>query len=641
MRSTEANGARALLLAIGVAAVLLVYAAAQSPGASRAGLEPEAGEDVTGGAPAAKADRLAEVEGAIARTDLAGRMQDALGDGFGGVWLEPSTARLHVGVTSAESRRGAEAVAVRAGLSEVVEETPVRSSWARLGAVQERWNRRLTDLFERNLVRTSLSPEGNAVVVELASRVPASTLTELRREASDSEVDVAIAVTPYPALTGESQARCAKFVADNAFCDPTIVGGVSIKNAKGSLCSAGPAVIRSDRSKYFWATDTYILTAGHCFGGGFFEQWTTSSKAGPWTTLGTSIEFKHGDKDVGLISVAKPTWATEGFIPVIPSVAQWSKTAESEPQHVVGEAGPVVNAKACLSGQTTGLSCGKIAKVGVTEKFVDGTTTTGLVEVSGATAAKGDSGGPWMSGEEVSIGMVLGTHVGRTGTTNNPLFQTLASSYGALNTKVQLLTEVNEERHPFSFDAESNPVVLTAKRTGAAKHVLTADAATISCNDVHFTKELTSTPVGQVIFEPVFGECTTPKKNVVVDVNNCDMRLQPSAIEGENYEGRVSVVCPSGKRLEFTIEGSCNVALGNQTEAGTATYTNIGSGSKREIKLDLNLSGLTYEEHNLAPENGCVATTKQKTNGTYTGEELITGETKAATQIGFFVTPIG
>jgi|SRR6187549_885410 len=628
-----ANRARALLVAVGLTVAVLVYTAAQGYGAGHAALRSDPGVE--------QADRLREVEDALARTNLARQLKEALGDDFGGVWLEPAAPRLHVGVTSAESRRRAEAVAVRAGLSEVVVETSVDATWSRLAAAQEHWNRRLADLFERGLVRTSVSPQDNAVWVELASTVPASTRVKLEAAASDSGVSVAIATTPRPSLLGEGQARCVKFVADNAFCNPTVVGGVSIKNAKGSLCTAGPAVVRKDRSRYLWATETYVLTAGHCSGGGFFEQWTTADKNGTWTTLGSAIEFKHGDKDVGLISVAKPTWATEGFIPVVPSVAQWSKTAENEPQHIVGETEPVVNAKACLSGQSSGLSCGKIAKVGVTEKFVDGTTTTGLVEVSGATAAKGDSGGPWMSGEEASVGMALGTHVGRTGLNNNPLFQTLENSYGALNTKVELLTEVNEERHAFKFEADSNPVVLTAKRTGAAKHVLTVDAAAISCNDVHFTKELTSTPVGQVIFEPQFGECTTPKKNVVVDVNGCDMRLQPSALEGENYEGVVSVVCPINKRMEFTVEGSCNVAFGNQTEAGTATYTNIGSGSKREIKLDLNLSGLTYEEHNLAPENGCAAATKQKTNGTYTGEELITGETKAATQIGFFVTPIG
>lgn len=635
MKSIKVGGIQLAIAAIGLIVAALAYADAQSSLAGQASLRSSHGASV-------ESTRVGDVEDAIARTNVAAQMEDALGADFGGVWFEPSTAQLHVGVTSPASRRNAEAVAVRTGLSSVIAKTPVSSTWPQLAAAQERWGRRLADLFQHGLVKTWISAQDNAVGVELASTVPLATRAKLEREASADKVEVEISVASDRTLMGESQARCAKFVSGKGYCDPTVVGGVSIKSAGGTTCTAGPAVKRKEPSKILWVTDTYILTAGHCLQGGTAsEEWTTWNKGGTQSKLGNAVEYKHGDKDVGLISVAKPTWATEEFIPVVPRVAEWNTAAESEPLAVVGETEPVENAKVCVSGHVTGFKCGKVAAKSVNVKF-EGTavTTTELVEVTGVTTQKGDSGSPWMAGEEVEVGLALGTHVGITG--SNPLFQTLANSFAALSTKVELVTEVNEERHPFKFEADSSPVVLTGKRTGAAKHVLTTDAATISCNEVSFSKELTSMPVGSFEVEPKFSECTAPMgKNVTVDVNGCGLKFLPFALEGENYEGKVSLICPINKRMEFTVLEHCNIVFGTQIEGGTVTYTNVGSGATREIKVDFNLGQMVYEEHNLAPNNSCAATTKLKLNGKYTGEELITGESKAGAHIGILVTPIG
>jgi hypothetical protein len=181
----QSSGARAVIAAIGLIVAALVYADAQSSLADQAGPTPSHRSS------AASLSRVGEVEVAIARTNVAAQMETALGDDFGGVWFEPSIARLHVGVTSSASRRSAEAVAVKTGLSEVVTETQVGSTWPQLVAAQERWGRRLADLFKRGLVKTWISAQDNAVGVELASTVPQATRAELEREASAEEHNLA------------------------------------------------------------------------------------------------------------------------------------------------------------------------------------------------------------------------------------------------------------------------------------------------------------------------------------------------------------------------------------------------------------------------------------------------------------------
>ena len=103
---------------------------------------------VSGGASGAFAGDVAsaapqsplEVQGEVARTGLVRSIEGALGDGFGGVWFDPGSAQLHVGVSPAGSPAAAEEAAANAGLAANVTETSVRSSWAQLVSAQHRWN---------------------------------------------------------------------------------------------------------------------------------------------------------------------------------------------------------------------------------------------------------------------------------------------------------------------------------------------------------------------------------------------------------------------------------------------------------------------------------------------------------------------
>src|SRR5690349_21159654 len=106
-KSSDARRLRAIVVAVCMLVALLVYADAQSSSADSTGRRgPHVSVDRTA--------RAAAAEAAITSTNVATELEEALGTSFGGVWFEPATAKLHVGVTSVASREAAEAVAIGA-----------------------------------------------------------------------------------------------------------------------------------------------------------------------------------------------------------------------------------------------------------------------------------------------------------------------------------------------------------------------------------------------------------------------------------------------------------------------------------------------------------------------------------------------
>jgi hypothetical protein len=415
---------------------------------------------VAGEAPGTRSPQAAEAEAALTRTNLASRLEGALGSAFGGVWFEPATAQVHVGVTSAASRRDAEALAAQAGLAAAVTETSVGSTWAQLQAAQDSWDGRLEDLLAHGEAATALAPDRNSVEVELGSSVPASRRTALEREAANDNVSVSIEIAPYPHLRVEAQARCNKFVKEEAFCDPTIVGGVSIDGevvgGKRKTCTSGPAVILAKPANEAEATKTYILTAGHCIDkdGGNGKKWYAYNKAGEEKEIGTSITFLNAETDVGVIEVTTKYWAKAEDPPVVPVIASWNKVAESTVFPVIEKRTPMKGTKSCISAQMTATACGEIITTDQTIE-VEGVVTKNLIEVKGVATEQGDSGAPWFAEKEFKEatpkGYVEGTHVGTKGETGNPVFQSLDTSFAELEKikgiSLKLLTEANQKRH--------------------------------------------------------------------------------------------------------------------------------------------------------------------------------------------------
>ncbi|HEX7279826.1 MAG TPA: trypsin-like serine protease [Solirubrobacterales bacterium] len=627
---------RLLIAAIVFTAILFGYAYAQGSAA-----EPtDEARDVG----------IAEAEARILEANLAGRIEAALGDSSGGVWFDRSTGELHVGVTSPDSRQRAEAVADRAGLSELVTETPVDSTWEQLTAAQQALNRHLEDVFARGQARTSALPDSNSVTVELASTVTASRRAALQREASRTGVDVAVIVSPARSLAATPALRCAKFVANKANCDKPIAAGVRIKSKNGFVCTAGPAVILQDLSTAAKSTATYILTAGHCIKkAGAGSEWFALTKAevGGEILIGKAKEALWGEKgladkvDVGVIEVEKPgNWVHETDTPVTPGIVQWDNTGvnEVDPTATTGTAVvPVKGTKVCLSGQTSGKSCGTIFAPSVTIVEEEGGvfyTVETLAEVEGSAATNGDSGGPWYP--EAEPDKVLGTFSAFTTIVeggmnkNRKWFQPLATSLSNLATPYQLLTTTNEKRkHPAAgppFTSSAYPAVVTGSNTKGAE-VFTAEAGKVECNS-HFEGTLPGVTT-TLALKPAYTGCSAFGFEATMNVEGCTYELHSTEkVEANVRRSHVDVVCPAGQSIKITAS-TCKAEIKSQNSLTTAKTTNEGG----KIKITWELTGIAYtvtQDGFLCPFNG----TGTKTNATYAGSVVLSTSGGGSIDVG-------
>ncbi len=619
MVSIRRSEARAIVVAIGLIVAVIAYLVAQGSTAAGAG----------GQGLGARSDP-STIEAELAHANIGEEMEAALGTAFAGLWFEPSTAQLHVGVTSAASRRTAEAVADRAGLDASVTETRVESTWAELLAAQQQLSRHLGDLFARGEVVTALRPELNSVEVELGSEVGQARRAGLESEASATGVGVLITVAPRPHLRVGQEARCNKFEEDKAFCDPTIVAGVRVEAE--TVCTAGPAVMPQDHTK---STDTYILIAGHCIdeesgGGGVGEKWFAKNKKGEKKEVGKAIEFINAKAaDVGIVKVDNPGfWAKEGLTPVEPTVVPWTGE-EPEPVAVKGEEVPKVGTKVCMSGQTSGTACGKILKLNV-----EAAGTEGLVEVEAAHAA-GDSGAPWYL--ESAVGTVEGTHVGFLG--ENAVFEPIATSFAKLATQLKLLTEANKVRHAFKFKAEAAPATLTGKNH-AGPSLFFSTAGPLECNESSYTGTLAAAEATEFELAPVYGGCNLMGIPATVDVNGCKYRFTVTNIESGKREGSMDVVCPEGKTITVTAVQAgvpkCTIHIPSQNDRRQVTFTNTGAGATREITIDLNAGGIKYT-HTAGVGPGACAFGGAE-NGFLAGPITLTGEKAGGEHVGVFTS---
>jgi hypothetical protein len=398
----------------------------------------------------AHAYRAIGVQSTIAESGLVSEIEGAMANTYGGMWFEPATAKLHIGVTSPASRRTAEAIVARAGLTDAVTETPVRSTWAQILAAQKQWNLRLANLLARAEAQTALAPQSNAMVVTLGSSVPPSERAVIEHEARTASVSVAFAVAARPQLgiiPESMKTECNIFKKNEAFCNKTLTSGVTIKTATGGRCTAGPMAIPKVAKN-----ETYLLTAGHCivYSGGVNETWYAFNRAGTKEAIGPAAEVVFPTKaDVGAIKIDNPGyWVNSGKDPVFADTAEWTKNSETS-YPVAGERLPVAGNTDCHEGQTSGQSCGMITAVGVTGDFGEEGTTENLVEIEGAISEGGDSGGPWLFiTTKANEALMEGMHVGKGVLTKDRIFyEPLTTAFKELKgLNLELLTTSNENR---------------------------------------------------------------------------------------------------------------------------------------------------------------------------------------------------
>jgi trypsin len=299
-----------------------------APGSADSPLDKQIAVLTRQGISPARATQALEVQEMVARAGLASDVERAMGRAFAGMWFDNATAQLHIGVTSPGSRRVVEGVVARAGFTEDVTITPVRSTWATLIAVQDELSKTLAPLLARGEATTGLDSQHNAVAIKLSSSVDPAMRTVLKRVAATPKANVIVNVVPSSEFNLERAATCtAPFVSQAAYCEKTITSGAGIvvkvknkgkgksnktiilngfveatlRNVKvkdevegpdieaGTTVTAKPtktsveiskAATKEEEAEYTFAREprctagpmlingdeTYMLTAGHCFG---------------------------------------------------------------------------------------------------------------------------------------------------------------------------------------------------------------------------------------------------------------------------------------------------------------------------------------------------------------------------------------
>lgn len=636
MKPARFRSARLALVAVSLVAGLLAY---QDAGRSAAGLVVASTSQQL---PSERSIQASEVEAIISRTRLVAKLRAAMGGAYGGVWFEPSTAQLHVGVTSSASRRGAEAVAARAGLADALTETPVRSTWAQLEAAQERWDHRLADLLGRGDVTTSPAPDLNSVRVRLSASVSEERRAALEREAAVEEVEVSITVEPTSNLGASPIAKCNKHKKFEAFCNPTLVSGVTITGElfgeERNQCTAGPAVILEEPATAAEATETYVLTAGHCIddeedGGGVGADWNAYNKEGVEKEIGPAAAFLNAETDVGVVKLdADPSyWAEEAKPnPVVPHVANWTSEEESDPFVAEGVGIPAKETKTCFSGQRSGTKCGTILETGVT-KSIGGVEVKNLVEVDLGKvnkAGKGDSGSPFYS--EAAVGTIEGTAVaaqteGGTGEGRYVWFQPLEVSFGKLKAEreidLKLLTTQNEKRHG-RFKAGKYPATIHASTTTPQK--FSFEAGSVECKNSTFRAVL-SEASSTLTVAPEYKECTgLESAAATINMEGCTYVFHVNEkVSPDNYRAGMDISCPAGKSMKINA-GNCKVEIGAQSGLKTLDLVDdTGASPKKDITMRPTITGIAYS----VTEDGCFCPfsgTGAKTGGAYSSTANVT-----------------
>lgn len=175
-----------------------------------------------------RATEAIEVQSWVSESDLVRKLQAAMGSGYAGVWFDNQAAQLHVGITSAASRRAAEQTVASTGLGEVVTYTAVHSTTEELLAIQQQWIRKLATLSMSEDVSVAIHAERNSVVVTIDETISARRRASLMREAAMSPVKVSIIVAPRQgARTIPTAMECNNFPPAN--CEPSITAGVKIE----------------------------------------------------------------------------------------------------------------------------------------------------------------------------------------------------------------------------------------------------------------------------------------------------------------------------------------------------------------------------------------------------------------------------
>jgi hypothetical protein len=192
------------------------------------------------------------------------------------------------------------------------------------------------------------------------------------------------------------------------------------------------------------------------------------------------------------------------------------------------------------------------------------------------------------------------------------------------------------------FKAESAPLTLTAKQ-GEPTDTFSTHAGNVKCTTATYKGTQATTSATTIRVAPTYSGCTFVGLNSTITTNGCEYLFHVPATAGVTT-GTVDIVCTGSNEITVTApnpalgKAKCIVHVPPQTGLGVVTYSNLGAGATREVKVSVKLTGLKYSQTAGVAESGNCETKDNTTTGTYEGSATVTGEThEGTTHIGIFL----
>ena len=355
--------------------------------------------------PAAQAEDALETQAAGAEADVAGDLEAHLGARYAGLWFDNRSGEFVVPVLGAKSAEAADAELADAGLAGGDYRTvPSQSSWEDLEAAQEQLNQALAQPMSEGLIQTSIDPRTNSVVIRQAEGLGAAAAREVQDQVRSTGVGVEVReegmdrFSPIPASCGLGGTLSYN-------CDAPLRGGVGLgKHGQAASCSVG-----------FKATgistgNRYVLSAGHCAINPTVSEWDAYDHTSTGQYLGVTESAYGGTSGHDLVKIRANGSKFWDISPWPTQVIEWNPetfTVTNSERSITSESSSYVGEYACLTGITTGTSCGTVTAMNETVSGVfQGlpVIVNHLSKLSSVCNQVGNSGGPVFAGN-IALGM--------------------------------------------------------------------------------------------------------------------------------------------------------------------------------------------------------------------------------------------
>ncbi len=216
---------------------------------------------------------------------LGGQLNMQLGENYTGLWIDPTSGRLQIGLTPGTGyEKTAEQNLDNLGLADNTDIVPSAASTTELAAAQTKLLTRLSGLFHAGLVLLGTRAQGDAVSIEKASGLTAAQSNEIAEAVAEVTVPTQVTESSSKSLLGTPTA------CSGGRCTKPIRGGVRIYSPSDG-CSAGFI------SQSIYDKKLYVMTAGHCVygGGGVGATWKAPTPEKTEPPLGKAHSYFFGE----------------------------------------------------------------------------------------------------------------------------------------------------------------------------------------------------------------------------------------------------------------------------------------------------------------------------------------------------------